>query len=34
MTGTDPVALGEEVGKKLLADGGQQILEEVYSHAI
>jgi hydroxymethylbilane synthase len=33
MTGTDPVALGEDVGKKLLADGGQKILEEVYSHA-
>lgn len=32
MTGTDPVALGEEVGKKLLAGGGEKILEEVYSH--
>ncbi len=33
MTGTDPVELGERVGKKLLAEGGQQILEEVYSQA-
>ena len=33
MTGADPVALGEEVGKRLLAQGGQKILDEVYSHA-
>lgn len=30
MIGTDPVSLGETVGKKLLARGGQQILDEVY----
>lgn len=30
MTGTDPVSLGETVGKKLLAAGGHRILEEVY----
>lgn len=30
MTGTDPVALGEDVGRKLLVSGGQQILDEVY----
>jgi hydroxymethylbilane synthase len=30
MTGTDPKALGETVGKKLLAAGGQAILDEVY----
>lgn len=30
MTGTDPASLGETVGKKLLARGGQQILDEVY----
>lgn len=30
MTGTDPVALGEEAGRKLLGSGGQQILDEVY----
>lgn len=33
MTGTDPVTLGEEVGKKLLANGGEKILQEVYSRA-
>ncbi len=33
MTGTDPVQLGEEVGRRLLATGGQEILDEVYSHA-
>ncbi len=33
LTGIDPVKLGEEVGKKLLAQGGQQILDEVYNHA-
>lgn len=30
MTGTDPVALGEEAGRRLLGSGGQQILDEVY----
>lgn len=33
MSGTDPVALGETVGKKLLAAGGQEILDEVYGKA-
>ena len=31
--GSDPVALGETVGKTLLERGGQQILEEVYGAA-
>lgn len=30
MSGSDPVELGIAVGKKLLARGGQQILDEVY----
>jgi hydroxymethylbilane synthase len=31
--GTDPVALGEELGKVLLSRGGDAILEEVYGNA-
>ncbi|HYG99219.1 MAG TPA: hydroxymethylbilane synthase [Terriglobales bacterium] len=30
MTGTDPVGLGETLGRKLLVSGGQEILDEVY----
>jgi hydroxymethylbilane synthase len=32
--GDDPVRLGEEVGDRLLARGGDAILEEVYGHGV
>jgi hydroxymethylbilane synthase len=34
LEGNDPVQLGEEVGEALLRKGGDEILEEVYNHAI
>ncbi len=34
MTGKDPEILGQTVGKKLLAAGGQRILEEVYGESV
>ena len=33
-TGADPIALGEEVGNRLLQRGGQAILESVYSQGL
>jgi hydroxymethylbilane synthase len=33
MSGSDPVVLGETVGKKLLERGGQRVLDEVYGEA-
>ena len=34
LSGDDPIKLGEEVGERLLQQGGAEILEEVYSHGV